>query len=48
MSEEEGDLFEQKHSCWIYKKLIDDYEEKVRDHCHVTSKFNGAAPGLVT
>ena len=25
------------------KKLIDNDEEKVRDHCHVTSKFRGAA-----
>ena len=28
---------------WIYKKLIDDDDEKVRDHCHVTGKFRGAA-----
>ena len=26
------------------KKLIDDDEEKVRDHCHITGKFWGAAP----
>ena len=25
------------------KKLIDNDEEKVRDHCHVTGKFRGAA-----
>ena len=25
------------------KKLIDDVDEKVRDHCHVTGKFRGAA-----
>ena len=25
------------------KKLIDNDEEKVRDHCHVTSEFRGAA-----
>ena len=28
---------------WIYKKLIDDDDEKVRDHCHVTGKFIRAA-----
>ena len=28
---------------WIYKKLIDDDDEKVRDHCHVTGKFIGVA-----
>ena len=41
MSEEEEYLFQQSNSCWICKKLIDD--EKVRDHCHVTGKFRGAA-----
>ena len=29
--------------CWICEKLIDDDDEKVRDHCHVTGKFRGAA-----
>ena len=42
MSEEEQ-LFQQSNSCWICKKLIDKDEEKVRDHCHVTGKFRGAA-----
>ena len=31
------------NSCWICKKLIDNDDEKVRDHCHVTGKFRGAA-----
>ena len=43
MSEEEEHLFQQSNSCWICKKLIDNYEEKVRDHCHVTGKFRSAA-----
>ena len=43
MSEEEEHLFQQSNSCWICKKLIDNDEEKVRDHCHVTGKFRGAA-----
>ena len=43
MSEEEKHLFEESNSCWICKKLIDNDEEKVRDHCHVTGKFRGAA-----
>ena len=42
MSEEEEHLFQQSNSCWICKKLIDNDEEKVRDHCHVTCKFRGA------
>ena len=43
MSEEEGHLFQQSNSCWICKNLIDNDEENVRDHCHVTGKFRGAA-----
>ena len=43
MSEEEEHLFQQSNSCWICKKLIDNDEEKVRHHCHVTGKFKGAA-----
>ena len=43
MSEEEEHLFQQSNNCWICKKLIDNDEEKVRDHCHVTGKFRSAA-----
>ena len=43
MSEKEEHLFQQSNSFWICKKLIDNDEEKVRDHCHVTGKFRGAA-----
>ena len=43
MTEEEEDLFQKSNNCWICKKLIDNDEEKVRDHCHVTGKFRGAA-----
>ena len=43
MSEEEEHLFQKSNSCWICKKLNDNGEEKVRDHCHVTSIFRGAA-----
>ena len=45
MSEKEEHLFQQSNSCWICKKLIDNDEEKVRDHCHLTGKFRGAAHG---
>ena len=44
MSEEEEHLFQQSNSCWICEKLIDNDNERVRDHCHVTGKFRGAAP----
>ena len=43
ISEEEQHFFQQGNSCWICKKFVDNYEEKVRDHCHVTSKSRGAA-----
>ena len=45
MSEKKEHLFQQSNSCWICKKLIDNGEEKVRDHCHLTSKFRVAADG---
>ena len=43
MSEKEEHLFQKSNSCWICKKPIDKDEEKVRDHCHITGKFRGAA-----
>ena len=43
ISEEEEHLFQQSNSCWICEKLIDNDDEKVRDHFHVTRKFRGAA-----
>ena len=41
MSEEE-EQFQSSDTCWIYEKLINNDDEKVRDHCHVTVKFRGA------
>ena len=43
MTEKEEYLFQQSDNCWICKKLIDNDDEKVRDHCHITGKFRGAA-----
>ena len=43
MAEEEEHLFQESNSCWICKKLIDDDDEKVRDHCHAIGKFRGSA-----
>ena len=42
MTEEEN-LFQKSNNCQICKKLINNDEEKVRDHCHVTGKFRDAA-----
>ena len=44
MNEEEH-LFQQSNSRWICRKRIDNDDEKVRDHCHVTGTFRGAAHG---
>ena len=41
--EEEEHLFQQSNNCWICKTIIDNEDEKVRDHCHITGKFRGSA-----
>ena len=41
--EEEEVQFQSSNIFWICKKLIDDDNKKVRDHCHITGKFRGAA-----
>ena len=43
MTEEEEIFFQERNNCWICKKLIDNDDEKVRDYCHATGKFRGAA-----
>ena len=43
MSVDEEERFQLANSCWICNKLFDTGDEKVRDHCHVTGKFRGAA-----
>ena len=43
MSGVEEHLFQQSNSCWICGNIINNDDEKVRDHCHITSKYRGAA-----
>ena len=43
ISMEEEELFQKSNKCWICDKLFELMDEKVRDHCHVTGKFRGAA-----
>ena len=43
MSVEEEKRFEQRNICWICSKLIDFSDGKVRDHCHISGKYRGAA-----
>ena len=42
MSEKE-EQFQSSNTSWICEILIDNDDEKVRDHCHLTGKFRGAA-----
>ena len=41
--EEEEEKFQLSNSCWICDKFFDVRDEKVRDHCHITGKYRGAA-----
>ena len=34
-------MFRSHNTCWICEKLTND--EKVRNHCHITGKYRGAA-----
>ena len=43
ITEEEEEQFQLSNTCWICGKLIDDDDEKVTDHCHITGKFRGTA-----
>ena len=43
MSAKENELFEMINICWICGKLIENTDNKVRDHCHNTGKYRGAA-----
>ena len=42
MSVEEKEEFERNNIYWICHKLIENTENKVRDHCNITSKYTGA------
>ena len=43
MTEEEKNVFQKSNNCWLCRKFISIDEDKIRDHCHVTGKFGGAA-----
>ena len=42
MTAEQIEEFERTNICWICGKLID-FDEKVRDHCHITGKYRVCA-----
>ena len=43
MRAEENERFELTNICWIYSKLIESSNNKVRGHCHITGNYRGAA-----
>ena len=42
ISIEEKAKFEKTNICWIFGKVLD-FDQKVRDHCHITGNYRGAA-----
>ena len=43
MSAEEEERFQLSNICWTYDRLFDVSDNEVRDHCHVTGRYRGAA-----
>ena len=43
MSAEEEEIFNLTNSYWIYNKLFDIGDDKIRHHCHITRKYRGVA-----
>ena len=41
MTSEDEDIYNNSHICWIWRLELN--MNKVRDHCHVTFRFRGAA-----
>ena len=41
MTNEDEEIYHNSHICWICKQELS--MDKVRDHCHLTGKFGGAA-----
>ena len=40
---EEKERFEKKTKCWMFNEEFNDEDVKVRDHCHFTGRYRGAA-----
>ena len=41
MTTQDGEIYNNSQICWIWKEDLN--ANKVRDHCHITGKFRGAA-----
>ena len=42
LTTEQNEEFERSNISWICSKLIK-FNDKVRDHCHITGKYRGSA-----
>ena len=45
---EEEEQFQSSNTCWICEKLIENDDEKVRDHYHISPKYRGSDHQSVT
>ena len=43
MPAETEERFQSSNKCWIWNKLFDVGDNKVRDHCHITGKYRRSA-----
>ena len=43
MTIEDEDNYQNSQDCWICNEKINKDKDKVRDHCHITGKYRGAA-----
>ena len=43
MPAETKERFQSSNKCWIWNKLFDVGDNKVRDHCHITGKYRRSA-----
>ena len=43
MSAKDEERFQLSNKCWIYNKLLEVGDNKVRDNCHITGKYRGSA-----
>ena len=43
LTKEEEDNYNKENTCYIFKKDFNNNNGKVRDHCHFTGKYRGAA-----
>ena len=46
ITDKEREQYKKETRCWICKGEFDDDDKKVRDHCHFTGRYRGAAHNL--